>query len=285
MQVRYLFREGASSFRRTKLASTITVVTIALALTLLGGYGFLSINFGEMLRRVRSGVALEVFLLPDAQVPTLQSTIRAIPGVDSVRFISPAEAMAIFEADTKENVHALLDSSPFPASFHVSLADEAKLASRAQSIAEAVDKLDGVDSVVYRSALVEQIDRAVDAARTIGLIAGGGLALIALLLVSNTIRLGMYAKRRTIRTLALVGATPGFVRAPFLVEGVLHGLIGAVIAGGILAAFLEGILPRLIDASYVRATIPTYLSLLVVGALLGLIGSIIPVVRFLRKQM
>jgi cell division transport system permease protein len=142
----------------------------------------------------------------------------------------------------------------------------------------------GIESVVYRKALLELIDKRAAGLNKVMLTLGLVISLSAIFLVSNTIRLAIRAKQSLIQTMELVGATRGFIRLPFLLEGLVQGFCGGLLAAGILAGLLEyG--ARIVSAEfapYLRMAPAFYGSLVCAGILLGFAGSIISVVRFVR---
>lgn len=140
-----------------------------------------------------------------------------------------------------------------------------------------------IESVAYRKALIELIDRRTRTINSVVLGLGIFLSLSAIVLVSNTIRLAIHAKRKLIRTMALVGATSSFIRMPFLLEGTLQGIIGGVLASGILYAFLEYAIP-LVSADlqeYIHMEPVFYLLVVGIGMGLGFVGSVVSVLRFI----
>jgi cell division transport system permease protein len=144
--------------------------------------------------------------------------------------------------------------------------------------------LGGVESVVYRKALLELIDQRTAAVNNITLGLGILISLSAILLVSNTIRLAIYAKRRLIRTMELVGATSTFIRLPFLIEGLIQGVLGGLIASALLYGALEHLI-RWISAelsAFIHMEAAFYVLVIAGGTVLGLLGSIISVVRFIH---
>jgi len=288
MSLSYALRESVSGFTRTKLSSAISIITICISLCLLGVFAVLSVNTARFMEALRSTVELEAFLaepLTAADIDTLGAAIAEVEGVESVTFISKQEAARIFREEWGEDITTLLDFNPLPPSFRIALRPGYKNLRGTQAVTDRVQAMAAVDSVVYRKALVEIIDRRTDQINTVTLGLGVLISLSAVLLVSNTIRLAIYAKRRLIRTMELVGATGGFIRLPFLLEGFLQGVIGGVLASSILYLLLEQLLPSLSSevAGFLQMPPPFFLLVIAGGTALGLIGSVISVVRFIRR--
>ncbi len=288
MSLRYTLQESISGFTRTKLASAVSIVTIAISLLLLGVFAILTIHTSRFIDALRSKVELEAFLqepLGPGEIADLEVRVRGIEGVAGVVFISKDDAARIFKEEFGEDIHRVLEFNPLPPSFKISLRDGYKTTARTQRVVEQLTALRGVDNVIYRKELLELIDRQTASANNLALGLGVLVSLSAIFLVSNTIRLAIYAKRRLIRTMELVGATAGFIRLPFLLEGVMQGLAGGVAAAAVLYVLLE------YASRFVAAEFPAYIRMepafyaLVVGAgmVLGLLGSIISIIRFMRS--
>jgi cell division transport system permease protein len=214
----------------------------------------------------------------------MQQSILSLDGVETLSFVSKEDAARIFKEEFGEDIGDVLDFNPLPPSFKVGLRPSYRTADLAQTVADRVQAIAGVESVKYRKDFLEILDRRARTANSITLGLGIFISLSAVLLVSNTIRLAIYAKRKIIRTMELVGATRMFIRAPFVLEGVLQGVLGGCVAAAILVLLLgEGIRfvsPEL--AAYLEIP-PTFFALVVgAGAVLGFVGSLISVARFIR---
>lgn len=281
---RYLFREGFSGVRRTPVASAVTILTIVTALVLVGVFWYASLNLESLVSSMRKQVELEAFLMPQTtQVDMLRAQVLGIQGVDSVRYISPQDAAKLFESQTGEHVTMLLDSNPFPASFRIALRPGYTGGTAVMRVAQSVEGLAGVDTVMYRQELVNRIDTIAAATRQIGLVGGGIILCIALVLTANTIRLAIHAKRNLIRTLHLVGATRTFIRIPFLLEGIVHGFFGSAIAAGVLYLCVIGAQRFIPEAQILVPPALFYAGIAAAGMALGFVGSVISTLRFLPR--
>lgn len=287
MSLSYTIRESFSGFRRTKISSTLSVMTASVALFLLGVFAVVTIHAERFLEQLRSRVELEAFLsepVTSITVDSLGQVIASFPEVDSVVYVSKAQAAEIYKKESGEDILTVLDFNPLPPSLKVYLKDGFKTSARVGSFAVRLRSVSEIDTVIYRKAILEIIDQRAATAHNITLALGVLVGLSAIILVSNTIRLAIYAKRNLIRTMELVGATRMFIRLPFLLEGIWQGLLGGVAAAGILyviiAHGLKFLSPEL--AEYVRMEPVFYGLVIVAGGLLGFIGSLISVMRFIR---
>jgi cell division transport system permease protein len=289
MSISYTLSESFSGFTRTKLSTFISIVTIAISLLLLGVFEVITINTTRFIDALRNKVEMEAFLQqPQSrdEIAIVTKTVTEIPGVDSVIYVSKEEAAEIFKQQFGEDVESVLQFNPLPPSLKVYLASSYRTASRANQVYERLRSTKGIESVVYRKALLEFIDQKTTTVHNITLGLGLLISFSAIFLVSNTIRLAIYAKRRILRTMELVGATAGFVRLPFLLEGVIQGLLGGIAAACILYFSLEYVFHFVLEeiAQYTHMNISFYGTVVVAGIALGLVGSIISVTRFIRTS-
>jgi cell division transport system permease protein len=287
MSLSYTLRESLSGFRRTKLSSTISIITLCISLLLLGTFAFFTIQASRFIESIRNKVEIEVFLqepITPEEVSDLARTITGFEGVDQAIYISKEEAAQIFKQDTGEDIYQVLDFNPLPPSFKIILQPQVRNAGAVARLSDQLKALKGVESVLYRRALLELIDQRAAAVNRVTLGLGIVIGLSAILLVSNTIRLAIYAKRKLIQTMELVGATHSFIRRPFLIEGMVQGLIGGLLAAGIFYIVLEHAVEWLApEFSSFASMQPSFYGLVIAGGIaLGLMGSAISVIRFIR---
>jgi cell division transport system permease protein len=290
MQLRYAVREGFSGFRRAKLSTFAAVFAITTSLLLLSFFSILLLNANSIVESLRDKVEMEAFLdeqLSGDQVTRLRAQIEQLEGVREVHFVSKEEAAAIFKEEFGEDIYKVLNFNPLPASFKVFLKDGYRTARRAELIHSQLRSIRGIEDVIYRKQLLEMLDQRAVTFLWIALGVGMFIMLSSIFLVANTIRLAIYAKRKIIQTMKLIGATRSFIRTPFLLEGFLQGLVGGVIAAAIifgLFRWLEKWLTmQLSEFVHVQ---PFYYAVIVgFGCLLGLVGSIVSVRRFIGETV
>jgi cell division transport system permease protein len=287
MSFAYTVRESFSGFRRTKLSTLISIITIIISLVLLGVFAVVTTNATRLIEEIRAKMEMEAFLTepltPDIIAAT-DSSIGAVEGVERVQFISKEDAARIFKEEFGEDISTVLDFNPLPPSYKIFLKREYRTAANAERIHNQISRFTVVDTVIYRKALMEFIDERAATFNTVTLGLGLLISLSAIFLVSNTVRLAIYARRRILRTMELVGATRMFIRMPFLLEGLIQGIIGGVVAAGLLyAALVHG--ARYFSAqlaSYIQMDPVFYVLVALTGVALGLVGSAFSVVRFIR---
>jgi cell division transport system permease protein len=286
----YVFKETLSGFRRAKLASIGSVITIALSLLLLGLFYVVSTNTSRIVDAIRAKVEMEAFLgepMTEERIEEIRDQLLAVPGVEGVQFISKEEAAEIFKKEFGEDINAVLAYNPLPPSFKVFLTAEYQTSDRAGTVEKAVKGVKGVDHVIYRREMLEFIEKQARTLYSIGLGLGILIGISAIFLVSNTIRLTIYAKRKSVQTMKLVGASRWMVRAPFLFEGLVQGLLGGLIASAVLYYLLTFatalVSPELSD--FLRTDLAVYAAVVASGVALGLFGSAVSVKRFIGETV
>ncbi len=267
------------------VTSGISVVTIGVTLVLVGAFALLLQNMEELLDRFGDDLRVTAYLQPDVSgdaLRALSARVRGIPGVEAVEAVSQEEALERFRASVGAGSALLegLEINPLPASLEITLSEDRRSAEGMQEVASAIEGLAGVESLSSGRDWVEGYLRAVSLVRSVGVGLGIILALATLLIVANTIRLGVYARRDELEILSLVGASRSFVQTPFLLEGVLQGAAGGAIALGMLYALFHLALPGFeFGLELIVGSAPRFFSsaeaLMVVvgGAGLGLFGS------------
>jgi cell division transport system permease protein len=286
----YIFREGLAGFRRAKLAAVGSVLTITIALLLLGLFYIVSTNTSRIVDSIRAKVQMETFLeepVSRQRIVEIKQQLLAIEGVADAQFISKEEAAKIFKQEFGEDINKVLEFNPLPPSFKIFLKEDYRTTERADEIHKRIKRIKGVDDVVYRKDLLEFIDKRAATLYAVGLVVGIFISISAIFLVSNTIRLTIYAKRKAIQTMKLVGASRWMVRAPFLIEGITQGIIGGLIATGLLYYMMSLAAKLLSDelAEFLQVDVLFYVFTLAVGLFLGLLGSSISVRRFIGETV
>lgn len=292
MKIRTLFRhvrEGFKNINRNGWMTFAAVGSVVVTLLILGVFLTIAMNLQAFTKNVEGQVQMDVILQHNtarADIDSLNNRLKSTSGVKSVEFVSKEDGMQILKNQLKENADLLtgLESeNPLPDKFVVKADDPRntlKLADQIRTFPNVEKVKDGKDTV-------EKLYGVVDAIRWIG---GGlvvGLVFTAVFLISNTIKITIFARRREIEIMKLVGATNWFIRWPFFVEGLLMGAMGAVIpiiiislgysyAVDALKNSFFSVLPLTSLIAQVGAT------LLVIGAIIGTFGSAFSVRKFLK---
>jgi cell division transport system permease protein len=296
-RIAYAFREMWASFRRNLTLTVAAILTSAIALLLVGTTFLIQRAFDNLLVQWRGDVEMIVFVRSDAtpeQISLIDQTIKAAPTIiDAEKLLyldktqSYEEAKRIFVGDPV--TLSLLTPDNIPSQFKVvPITQDPELV---RSLSEQYRSLPGVQDVALAEDEFQVISTLSRFVRTVTLVMSLVLLVVAVGLIWNTIRTAMFARRREIEVMKLVGATNWFIRVPFMLEGLLHGLLGGIAScGGLwvlnsawtngVAGFKPGtgISSLVVPSSYLTGVM---LMILAVGALVGAIGSAIAASRFL----
>jgi cell division transport system permease protein len=296
-RIAYAFREMWASFRRNLTLTAAAILTSAIALLLVGTTLLIQRAFENLLVQWKGDVAMIVFVRSDAtpeQISLIDESIRSAPtiiNVDKLQYLDKTqtyeEAKRIFVGDPV--TLSLLTPENIPSEFKVvPITQDPALV---RSLSEQYRSLPGVEDVALAEDEFEVISTLSKFVRTVTLVMSLVLLVVAVGLIWNTIRTAMFARRREIEVMKLVGATNWFIRVPFMLEGLLQGLIGAVVScGGLWAlnsAWTSGVAGFKPGTGISSLVVPSgYLSavmfvILIIGALAGAIGSAIAASRFL----
>ncbi len=285
--------EAFRSFRRSALMSMVAIVTITVSLTVFGFFLLLIMNLGNVVGTVSSRLDLVAYTTRDLSLEdagAIQVKLSKLPGVEKVEFTSKAEAWKKFKEDFggKIALDDVLRDNPLPHTFAVRVRTPDLLPVVAKQIAD----LGVIDEVRYSGRLIDQIRSLVSAVRVGGLSLIVLLSFATLLIVVNTIRLTVIARETDIYIMKLVGATDTFVKWPFIIEGILIGLIGGFASFLILKFSYESVaykvgqaLPFLPVFSDQLTLLLIYCAVLLGGMALGLLGGYISVSRALKNEI
>jgi len=290
--IEFFLIEAFRSVRRGALMSFVAVGTITVSLVIFGFFVLLVINLGNIVGSVSNKIDIAAYVEKDLSLEAagaLQLRLSKIPGVDKVSFISRTEAWKNFKEEfgDKLELDSVIAENPLPHTFNVRVKAPEFLPRVAKEIAGA----GGIDEVRYSGQLIDQVRSLVDAVRI------GGAALVVLisfatlLIVVNTIRLTVLARETDIYIMKLVGATNNFVKWPFIIEGVILGMLGGI------CSFL--ILKFAYDAIYTRISVALpfvpmvgdkmmlgviYMVMVLGGLGVGMIGAYISVSKILKAE-
>jgi cell division transport system permease protein len=287
----YFIREAVASLRHNGLMSVASASTVALSLLILGMFLIMVLNLNHMASALESQVQISVYLqdgMNDRDMREIGTRITKLPGVVQVNFINKDQALTRFKErlGEQQGILAVLgDTNPLPNAFEVKV-DKPE---RVKPVAQAVSQFKGVENARFGQDVIDQLFTITHMIRIFGLILIVFLALAALFIISNTIRITVFARRKEIGIMKYVGATDSFIRWPFLIEGMILGFSGALISVLLLtkayAMFTEQIYEKLAFLPLIpKYPFLTYVSLvlIVVGTLIGALGSTISLKRFMK---
>lgn len=292
----YFMRKAVGSIRENPFINLITVGTIAIAMLLEGSFLLAFSNLNAVVDRLTRDVEISAYLRDDASqaiVASLGDRLQRLPEVEEVRFVSKAEALEVFQRQNPED-KALLDElgeNPLPASFQVKLAPGYRDAESVTRIAADLAADGSVDEVEYGQEWIAKFTAFLKLLRIAGFGLGAMLVLAVVFVVSNTIKLAVFARRDELEIMQLVGATPMFIRIPYLLEGILQGGAGSLLAvAGLWLGWRTASVHATASLAPVFGTsrleflpVDQLLGLLLGGVLLGFFGSLFAMGRFLKK--
>lgn len=300
----YSLRETGHHFRRNWGSVLGAIVTIFLSLFIIGLFVVASNILNNMVGSVEDQVTIQAFLSDDADqavVDQLQEEIRSWDNVESVTYRSKEENLeeyrsSMSQRNASDAVAALDGQNPIPASIVIKLYDSSQVESTANRLIEDETFLSVCDNpddpagdVQYGRGTVEKLFSLADIVRVIAVILVVLLVFVAFVFINNTIRLSIAARRREIAIMRLVGASNSFIRGPFLMEGTIEALLGAILAVIGLAVCVNIGLPRLQSSLqfltfYVSNDVlmMTYGGLILLGVVIGLLSSAIAMRRYLK---
>jgi len=284
----YFIREGLANLRRAAFSAVASTSAIAVALILIGVFGIVGYEAKVVSDTLREQASrMEVFIEQEAseeEKKALHARIQTAPGVAATDFVSHEEAAEIFRREFGEGASAFEEPTFLPASIRIEMAPSHAHPDSMSQMASTVEQWRGADDVVLNRDLLVRVAQNRQLINAIGIALGSIVVLAALFLVANTIRLTIYARRLLIRTMKLVGATDRFVRRPFLVEGIVQGSLGGLVAGGVVWGLYRGFLQQ-IDQTPLSFHIELGLvgGLIAGGVLLGWVGSYFAARRFIQN--
>ena len=300
----YSVREAGYHFKRNFGSSFGAVITIFLSLFIIGVFAIASIMVNNVVGDVESRITIQAFLADDADqaaVDSLEARVAGWEGVDSVTYKNKDEALAEYRqtmvsANAADAVEALDGRNPIPASLVIKLTD----ASMAESVANQIvsddlfltvcdTKATPSASVQYGAETVEKLLSLTNSIRVVAAALVILLVFVAFVFINNTIRLSIMARSDEIGIMRLVGASNSFIRGPFLMEGIIQALMGFVVSLGELEVFHRLVVPQLVASlKFLNFNIPeitylwVYLMLLVLAVVIGVVGSLIAMNRYLK---
>lgn len=291
----YFMRRALRNMRQSPFLCTAAIGTVAVSLAIMAFFAIIVLNVQQVTRHWSQEVQVVAYLDQVPQEEVLKGWIDEIvrlPEVEGVSFVSRSEAFEAFGKRLGADSDLLdgLDKDILPASLEIALKEDYR---NRQGVATVVDHLrahQGLSDLRYGQDWLERFESFLDLLRFAGFVLGGFLLFAALFIVSNTIKLTLYARREELEIMVLVGGTPLFIKIPFLLEGALQGALGGLVAlgfsYGLFQLFLQRGLSSLLLASGVgRITflpVNDQVFLIAAGTALGLVGSLVALRKFVR---
>ncbi len=239
----FLLSEGLKNLWRHKLTVFTAVFSVFLSLSTFGVLFIAEQNTHKLIEYMRSKYKIEVFFkdtVTNEQAGQAVEKIKMIQGVYTTTLIPKEEALKVYKSQFGDDITEFLDYNPLPASCVVNIKRKYDGYLQITPIIEQIRKIDGVDTVNHQGRLISRIEKFYEQ----GLLGLSGVAfaiiLVTVMIISNTIKLTIYANKDLIKALRIIGATNTFIRMPFILEGVFQGIIGTILASGLLYGAVYG---------------------------------------------
>ena len=295
----YVISEGIKSVFKQKKMTGASIIIMCASMFMFGIFFLIGENINFAMEQLESQQGIRVMIkdevISDGKEETLKAKINQIPGVNKVEFISKEDALSTVRTwiagnkNSEEILSGYDEDNPFPASFFVTLTDLTKN----DEVQKQILKLDGVDEISSNNDLLSKLASIAKSVQmiTLGLLAI--LVLISIFIISYTIKLTVYARRKEISIMKYVGATNSFIRGPFIVEGIIIGIISAIITIGIIGVAYTSVLNKMLASSVMQSlTISLYtfnqlfvrilIVYLILGIGIGVLGSVISMRKYLK---
>lgn len=293
----HFVREAVANIRLNRTTTLIAVATTAFTLACFGVFLLLYLNLRSMATSLQSDFKIVVYVkdgTPPPGVSELQGLLKADPGVQALLYVSKEQALADFRAQFPEESHLLqgLGENPLPASFVVTLAPSYRSPDAVRRWAERLKSAPGVEQVQYSRDWIDNLTTIVGYLELAAVGIGTVLSAASVTIIASTIRLTLYARREEIEIMRLIGATAGFIKIPYLIEGAMLGAMGSAVSLAMLKGGFELFKARLgmpgrflgIDSGVHFFSGRVAVAILVAGLLLGFIGSVVSVLDLGRTR-
>ena len=289
--INYFIVDALKSIKRNITVSFAAMLTVLVTFFVLGTFTLVGLNFNKTIEDVADKIEIKVYLQDDIKLVNqreVEIKLSEQDGVKAVTYESKDEAFTKLKKDLEGNSGMLegysLENNPLASSYIVTLED----ASYASNVTKAVEDMTGVESVTNQQELIEKISRVVDFVQILGVILFFVFIGVSIFLIMNTIKLAVYSRRREVGIMKFVGSTDWFIRWPFVIEGIIIGAIGSLLATAVLYFIYRGVfgfiasnllIANLVPVSFVLTTLLG--GFLLGGIVVGAIGSIAALRKFL----
>ena len=286
-------KENSSTKRRLKGSYLISLLSIMLVLFVLSLFSSLMLFSNKISDYIKENIGVKIELKKNAKekdVKAFQAVMEKQPYVKSMEFISKDDALNSMKEELGEDIMVWLGDvgNPLPASIDIKLKSEYANNDSIAKIEQWVKKKAVVNEVIVHKSMVETIDHNVNSIATALLIVGGVLLIMAVTLISHTVRLSVYSKRFVVRSMQLVGATEGFIIKPFMKYFVVQGVIGGILSLVLLTIFLvktTNDIPELMQLTNFGSFAVIYIAVMILGVLLTTLSTFFAMRKYLRADV
>ena len=282
----FLLAESFRALFRAKLHAIISSITIGIALVIFSLAYYSYLNLLGFSYEFKSKYRIEVFFESNLELDEardLFNTILIIEGIEQGEFIDKGKAATLFKSYFKEDIYEVIGDNPLPMGGRFDINEDYRNFYKMEAIVKQIRYLSGVDVASFQQGIISRVDRIVENILGASMLMGLVIFFIAVILVSNTIRLIIHAKQDAIETMHLLGATNSFIRFPFVIEGIIQGLLGAFFSLSIL--YLLRSLQLFLLEPIVKISIVEPPNLVIYNIIFGLILALIGSYRGISKYL
>ena len=284
----FLLSESFRALFRAKLPAAISSITIGIALVIFSLAYFTYVNLIGYSYKFKSKYRIEVFFQSDLNADKardLFNTILISDGIEQGEFINKEKAADLFKSYFHEDINEIIGENPLPMGGRYDIAVDYRNSTQMRSMVLEIRRLEGVDVASFQQGVISRVDSIVENILGVSMAMGVAIFIIAVILVSNTIRLIIHARQEAIETMHLLGATNSFIRFPFVVEGIIQGILGAgfsLLILYLLRSLQSYLLEPLVNLPLMEpANLIAYN--IIFGLMLALIGSYRGISKYLPK--
>lgn len=290
--INYFIKESITNLVRNGLMSITTIVTLVVSLIFLGGFLLVTINLNNLMSVLPSRVEIMVYLrdnLSDDEIFAVKNKIFNLENVENIKYISKEEGLNILQFDLKDQIDLkdVLSYNPLPDTLQVKMNNPEKV----KEVAKRINSYPEVEEVVFAEGILSSLLKIKNVIKIYGIILIAIFSLGSYLLITNALKMTVFSRRKEIRIMQLVGATEWFIRLPFIMEGILQGLISSIFASLILSfsyyysvIYLKETLPFI---PFIKDGVMLFelsIILISVGIFLGILGGLLTVSKFLVES-
>ena len=289
--INYFIVDALKSIKRNITVSFAAMLTVLVTFFVLGTFTLVGLNFNKTIEDVADKIEIKVYLQDDIKLVNqreVEIKLAEQEGVKAVTYESKDEAFTKLKKDLEGNSGMLegysLENNPLASSYIVTLED----ASYAGDVSKAVEDMTGVETITNQQELIEKISNVVDFVQILGIVLFFVFIGVSIFLIMNTIKLAVYSRRREVGIMKFVGATDWFIRWPFVIEGMIIGAVGSLLATAILYFIYRGVFGFIASNLLIANLVPVSFVLtrllggfLVGGIVVGALGSIAALRKFL----
>lgn len=289
--IKYFFVDAFKSLKRNRTLSIAAMITVLITFFIFGTFILLGLNFNNIIEDVASKVEIKVYLDDDIKLidqREIELKLNEQEGVKEVIYESKEEAFLNFKESLKDNSGLLkgfdLENNPLPSSYIVKL----EAPEFAESIAKSVEGMTGIEDISNQQEMIDTISNFVGGVRVAGITLFAVFVAVSIFLITNTIKITVYSRRKEVGIMKFVGATDWFIRWPFIIEGIIIGIIGSLIASILLFLLYKWAYGYIVASMLIVTLVPPVfvlntLTILFIlgGTIVGALGSIFALRKFL----